>query len=573
MKGVSLVRKRISDFLNSHRLKKRLVTFMIILIFIPVFTLNIIFSFLYSEFYNKKITEGYEFFQRESHSNLNYKLNLYQAMVDRTAYNHNIASTLLSVSPNDMLSAYHASKLIDAEVENITLGNSMEEVYQFLVFPLNPNIRVMGKYMSNYEHISNESWILKTTNKTKHIFIEKKLNNTLLSIAQVMYNAKEGIGEIEPLAIVKAEIKLDSILKNSINDKKSDFGIEILSGGQVCYTYKPFMTSLKKQNQYYFIEKNLIGEELKIRYIFDKSYQTRVMTFIILSFSLIGLLLLLVLTLAIVRFSDAINLRIEEIFNKIKKLEKGDFQLGQTLDGDDEFADIDRGISKMADKLKKSINERYIMETERKKAELLALQMQINPHFMFNTLETINSFAKQARCSEISAISRMMAEILRYNISNNDEGHVRLKQEIEHITSYLGIQKIRYGNRFDIIYDIPKELEDSKILKFILQPIVENTIKYAIQAGNDNYLIAITAEAADGILTITIQDDGVGMSAERLEMVRKNLNSQNILTTKSIGLKNVHSRIQIAYGTQYGVSIDSKEKVGTRVQIQFPLEY
>lgn len=563
------MRKFIKEFLDNCRLKKRLVIFMVALIFVPIFVLNILFSLMYVRFYNNKIMEGYDFIQRESYANLNYKLNLYQAMIDRTAYNRNISGALEAVQDGSMLSAYNASVVIDAEIENITLGNSMEEVYQFLIYPLNPNMRVMGRYMSSFDHIAEEEWVQDASNKAKYIFFENKMGNNLLSIAQVLYYTDEISGETEPLALVKMEIKLDSILKNSISDTERNFGMEILQDGQICYTYKPITAA---GENLYMTEKTLMGEGLQIRYIFDKTPQIRAAAMMILGFLFLGAVLLSVLTGLIFHFSNGINARMKEIFRKLKKLEVGDFALGPALNGKDEFAQIDRGLESMAAKLQKSINEQYIMETERKKAELLALQMQINPHFMFNTLETINSIAKQEHCPDISFISQKMGEILRYNISSSGE-YVRLRQEIEHIGSYLSIQKIRYGNRFDVFYDIPPELENCMVLKFILQPVVENTIKYAVQKGAGNYMIAITAEADGEMVTISVQDDGAGMTEARLREVQENLENGSFSQDTSIGLKNVHSRIRIAYGPEYGVSVFSREHVGTRVLIRFPLKY
>ncbi|HIU48862.1 MAG TPA: sensor histidine kinase [Candidatus Avimonoglobus intestinipullorum] len=563
------MRKFIKEFLDNCRLKKRLVIFMVALIFVPIFVLNILFSLMYVRFYNNKIMEGYDFIQRESYANLNYKLNLYQAMIDRTAYNRNISGALEAVQDGSMLSAYNASVVIDAEIENITLGNSMEEVYQFLIYPLNPNMRVMGRYMSSFDHIAEEEWVQDASNKAKYIFFENKMGNNLLSIAQVLYYTDEISGETEPLALVKMEIKLDSILKNSISDTERNFGMEILQDGQICYTYKPITAA---GENLYMTEKTLMGEGLQIRYIFDKTPQIRAAAMMILGFLFLGAVLLSVLTGLIFHFSNGINARMKEIFRKLKKLEVGDFALGPALNGKDEFAQIDRGLESMAAKLQKSINEQYIMETERKKAELLALQMQINPHFMFNTLETINSIAKQEHCPDISFISQKMGEILRYNISSSGE-YVRLRQEIEHIGSYLSIQKIRYGDRFDVFYDIPPELENCMVLKFILQPVVENTIKYAVQKGAGNYMIAITAEADGEMVTISVQDDGAGMTEARLREVQENLENGSFSQDTSIGLKNVHSRIRIAYGPEYGVSVFSREHVGTRVLIRFPLKY
>ena len=243
-----------------------------------------------------------------------------------------------------------------------------------------------------------------------------------------------------------------------------------------------------------------------------------------------------------------------------------------TLKGNDEFADIDRKICKMSKEIERAINEKYIIETEHKSAELRALQMQINPHFMFNTLETINSLAKQAGCEEIGFVSRKMGEVLRYNIDCVNE-YVGIGDEFEHIKSYLDIQRIRYSNKFEVFYDISEEAVGCRVPKFILQPIVENSIKHAIQEGEDTYFISVVAEVHEGILTITVSDDGKGITEERLEMIRQNLSQKQSDGKSSIGLKNVHLRLKIKYGDEFGVSIVSKKNVGTSVVLKLPAEY
>ena len=560
-----------NKFVTHHKIKKQLIIFMVSIIFIPVFVFNILFVYLYVGFYNEKINDGYKSFQKESYTNLDYKLKLYQSMLERTVYNKSVIQAITRIEMDRLMSAYEESVIVDSEVENITFGNAMEEVYNFSIFPYDRDIKVIGKYLSSINNVINEPWVSEMGTKSKYIFIESKGRNNLLSIAQVMYYTDEVTNQTSPIAVAKIEIDLDRMLKNTVNKQNDNIGVEILRDGEICYEYGS-LHSYSKEKPLLFIDNNLISEQLQIRYIFDKSSQKRMFMLITGGFFTFAIVLLLILSWFIIRFSDCIDKRVVAIFNKILKIENGDFDVDATLEGNDEFAEIDGKIQVMAKKLEKTINENYIIEAERKRAENLALQMQINPHFMFNTLEMINSMAKQADCAEIGLISQKMGEILRYNINSNNE-YVTLRQEIKQIESYLYIQKIRYSDKFDVFYDVPERLMNCKVLKFILQPIVENTIKYAIQPNEGNYFISITAEETDGILTISVQDDGTGISEERLDEVKRNIADKTFGSGSSIGLKNVHSRIRIIYGDEYGLSISSIENVGTNVKLRFPTEF
>lgn len=561
---------KFSGFMNQLKFKNRLILFMGLIVVIPILIFNLIFCYSYLNFYNSMIEESYDFICRDSYTNLNYKLDLYTAIVDKTAFNKNIIRALNDMDAQDMMANYHSSQIIDGEIENIIFGNSMEEVYQFCVYPLDRNITGMGKYLSSFNNISHEKWTQEVQQKSRAVFFEEKMYNKILSMAQVIYFIDELTNETTPIALVKLEIKMDSVLRNAISDTQRGMEIEILQNGQQTYVYKP-IAETDAIKEVLAKEKILLGEKLQICYRFNRRAETQTRRSIFVTFVLLAVLSMVLLSGVIIKFSNNTNQRVEKIFQKIKNIQNGDFEVPASLEGDDEFADIDKRLEKMAAELKQIINERYIMENERKKAQLLALQMQINPHFMYNTLETINSIAKQVGSHDISVISQKMGEILRYNINHNDREFVYLEQEINNIKCYLSIQEIRFGDRLTVFYDIPPELNRYVVLKFTLQPVVENAIKYAVQNAKESSMIAITAEVKANDLIICVQDDGNGIAQEKLLRIQDSLRAEQYIENEKIGLKNVHSRIQMTFGEQYGIEIFSKEDKGTSVHIKFPL--
>ena len=399
---------------------------MISIIFVPVFLFNTLFASLYVRFYNSKIDDGYRSFQTESYSNLNYKLELYQAILDRTVYNSSIAEAIVSINPGRMISAYEASVIIDSEIENITFGSAMEEVHNFSIFPCDTNVKAIGKYMSSMRNVEHEQWVTEMGGRSKYIFIENRFGRNILSLVQTIYHAEVKTNQIVPVAIAKLEINLDSIMSNSIKETDSSIGIEIIKDGTLCYEYGN-VSSPKHEKRLLYIENSLLDEHFRIRYIFDRTDCT----------------------------------------------------------------------------------------------------------------------------SE----------------------YVGIQEEIEHIKSYLDIQKIRYSNKFEVFYDISEKAARCRVLKFILQPIVENVIKHAVQEGEGRYFISVVADVEDGVLSINISDDGNGISEERLERIRRNLSGKVADGEKSIGLRNVHMRLRITYGDDYGITVTSKEFVGTSVVLKFPVEY
>ena len=231
------------------------------------------------------------------------------------------------------------------------------------------------------------------------------------------------------------------------------------------------------------------------------------------------------------------------------------------------------------DAVVKSLNE-YIRKDYQNKlatmdAQMRALEAQIDAHFLFNTLETINSIAEIEEVEPIQTISMALANMFRYSIKTQSE-LVPLRDEINHIKNYISIQNIRYDNRFTVDIQIPEETLNERVLKLILQPVIENSINHGFKRCQIRGKILIEAYTDDLNLYIRISDDGVGMNETQLEKLKNLLNSKPAVEElgkrvyESIGIKNINSRIQLYYGTMYGLDVDSVENEGTTALITVP---
>lgn len=231
------------------------------------------------------------------------------------------------------------------------------------------------------------------------------------------------------------------------------------------------------------------------------------------------------------------------------------------------------------DAVVKSLNE-YIRKDYQNKlatmdAQMRALEAQIDAHFLFNTLETINSIAEIEEVEPIQTISMALANMFRYSIKTQSE-LVPLRDEINHIRNYISIQNIRYDNRFTVDIQIPEETLNERVLKLILQPVIENSINHGFKRCQIRGKILIEAYTDESNLYIRISDDGVGMNETQLENLKNLLNSRPAVEElgkrvyESIGIKNINSRIQLYYGTMYGLDIDSVENEGTTALITVP---
>lgn len=279
-----------------------------------------------------------------------------------------------------------------------------------------------------------------------------------------------------------------------------------------------------------------------------------------------------VLTISIT-FSIGISKQFALLICKMERVERGDMNIIEPIRNSDEISIVYRHFYKMADRLKALIQKNYVQELEKREAELNALQYQINPHFLYNTLETINAIAQVYGCGEIRTISQKLGDMFRYNMKKNGEGYTALTHEIDHIKNYIYLQQIQYDKPFEVFYDIDPPVMNCKILRFILQPIVENTIIHGFKARGGSGCLEIIGKTEKDHLILLIQDDGVGMNEEKVNHLNEYIRAgdQPIGYHKSIGLRNVNLRIKLAFGDQYGMQVDSCPGRGTVVQLLLPI--
>ncbi|WP_313132322.1 sensor histidine kinase [Anaerocolumna sp.] len=206
--------------------------------------------------------------------------------------------------------------------------------------------------------------------------------------------------------------------------------------------------------------------------------------------------------------------------------------------------------------------------------ELLALQSQINPHFLFNTLETINwGIVKHLGITNhVSEMLGNLSDVLKYSLSNPNE-KVAIKEEIAYARSYLAIQLKRYQEQFEVIWDIDEGLENYYIIKLVIQPLVENSIYHGIKEREGKSKLKITLHSKGTHLCLQVIDTGKGMSKDRLKEINQNLNTdQNDTPGLHIGIKNVYKRLKLVYENQCSLTIKSKEEWGTIVTIILPCD-
>ncbi len=267
------------------------------------------------------------------------------------------------------------------------------------------------------------------------------------------------------------------------------------------------------------------------------------------------------------------------IYTPIKKLHdvtttitRTDLEALMTSDNVDEITELGMSFNIMIGKIKELLDSKIKEQENLKKAELRALQAQINPHFLYNTLDTIIWMAESKKTDQVVKIVSALSNFFRISLSKGMDW-ITIGEEVERIRSYLTIQKMRYQDILDFKIEINEDVTENTILKLILQPLVENALYHGIKNKRQGGIITIRArrQGMDEIL-LEVEDNGIGFTPEKLAQLRAELadDSGDIKLESGFGIGNVNKRIRLYYGKPYGLSIESEYTTGTRVTLVIP---
>ncbi|MGI5896265.1 MAG: sensor histidine kinase [Oscillospiraceae bacterium] len=300
-------------------------------------------------------------------------------------------------------------------------------------------------------------------------------------------------------------------------------------------------------------------------YDFEKDFFTLTQVFFVIT------LVILILTLTVSVFlAKSISDPISKLTVSVQKVQNGDFNIHNDYSSKDEVGLLSDSFNAMIDNTNELIQTIYQKELLKQQAELKYLQFQINPHFLYNTLETINWISRIRGVPEAGEIAKALGDLMREGLRDDD--FVTIEREIKNVQNYLLIQKYRYGDKIDVTINIEPSITQVKTPKFILQPIIENAISHGVDPKIEGGKISIFGGCDGRDILITIEDDGVGIPPDKLRnLLNENLrkNQENSRHTH-IGLLNVHKRLQLSFGPQYGLVIHSEVGVGTVVTIRLP---
>ena len=287
----------------------------------------------------------------------------------------------------------------------------------------------------------------------------------------------------------------------------------------------------------------------------------------------ITMILSLVLLYFLLAYSQKLSSRvvdpIDQICERLEAIGKGSLLVCEPIQADvEEVQILSDGIENMVGRLKRQIEKNTEQEKQRRKTELALLQAQISPHFLYNTLDTIIWLIESGEIDSAVTIVCSLSNFFRFSLSRG-QNIITLAEEEQHIRSYLEIQQMRYRDLMEYEIHIAEELKGYLLPKLTLQPLVENALYHGIKAKRRKGLILVKGRQEGDRIILEVTDDGNGMTEERLQAVRASLSAEK---GEGFGLRTVHERIQILFGSEYGLQVESAPDKGTRIIVTIPTQ-
>jgi len=483
---------------------------------------------------------------------------------------------------------------MESEIQSITIMNEAGEYYQY-----DRN----GKTL-NYEELIQQKWFLDQQQNLDTLFLtplhdcsyyDKDKDQIIVTFGRKVYGSNGRYAgliliDLPPASILKLS---DAFLlernqyniKINITDAKGGLIYDSdLSSGRVNYSEineEELLMYQKDPSNYLVIEDTTEQLGMKINTVIPRSKMLLRVSFIQRVTLFLVIILIVVIISVSILFSKRMLRLIKKLQSSMECLEGGNYQLIMDSAGNDEIGSLVKSYNHMVGKMEKLIEEVYQAGVRQKNAQYLALCTQINPHFLFNTLESIRIKAILNGDDTVADMVKLLAKMFR-TVLDSDKKNYKVRDELENIRSYIQLQNIRFDHVITLKESIDPQIYHAKFMAILFQPVVENCFKYGSKESGIPIEIWITGQLTEEKkMVFTIQDDGKGMSPERLEAVRQGLYvAQDVEIQKEkgveesdshrIGLRNIAERLRLRYGSDGELRIVSSDEQGTIVEIRVP---
>lgn len=455
----------------------------------------------------------------------------------------------------------------------------------------------------NLYNVKNEPWFAETMDlkgmplimephRNKYIDAGSPNNKSVISISRSIINLQTG--QPAGLIVFDQEVSHFSNIVSTIEWENNQHFMVVGNSGAVIYSdaalspaYYDKLIERSHANISGSFKLGIESREWLVNFSGSEKYQWKVISAIPLSelkeknlfLRNINLVLLTVLILFAfvlsLYFSHVVTSPLKKLLFSLRKLSKGDLSTRVAVRGEDELSQIGVAFNAMVQNIENLIQQNYQIGLLKKQAELDALQSQINPHFLFNTLTSILSVIDKRDFAKSATMIKSLSAMFRYSLSKG-KYIVSFSEELEHVKKYIYIQECRFADRYQVSYDIDDDVLSYGIVRLSLQPLIENAFIHGLDPKEGKGTLRITAKSSKDMFFIYIVDNGAGIEDDKLQRINQSLEWNGDFSTnpysEHMGIFNVNARIKLTYGTQYGLKLYMNNRSETVVKITLPAE-
>lgn len=587
--------KKISAKFNNLSLRSKLIWSYFVIAFAPF----LIFSILSTMMYYKQVENNISEHTNQMLGQVKTAIEVYIKSLEKLS-NY----VIKEIQNNSSLKqGYILDSIRTEESRNISdmlynIANSHPEVAGILIATNQDKYISTGMTRISRDSFTQEDWYQKAINAPKETHIISNVagrnivTNQSYSVDDVFSISKAIVNPDtqEILGVILMDIRHDIISSSieSITIGQKGFVFVMDDYNHIVYTpvnkityrvdpkwlltdkKKPITTQIRNEKYQIRSEKseytnwNIVGV-FSLDEIMGKAY-----SIIYILFGFLCLILICVIVISM-KISQSITKPVVKLKEAMKEAESGDFTVRFQVNQEDEISELGRNFNFMLQRIEELVQLVYMEQKNKRTAELKALQEQIKPHFLYNTLDTINWMAREYEADDIVRLVEALTNMFRIGLSQGKD-YICVSEEIKYVSNYLYIQKIRYRSKLNYRVIDEDDIQDYIIPKFVLQPLVENAIYHGIKAkrGEGNLIIEVR-EIEETRMELSVSDDGVGMDENKVKELNILLNKQARLNKKqSFGLYYVEERLRLRYGTDFKVTVTSKRGEGTKISIVIP---
>lgn len=571
-----------------------IIVFVVVIIFISIIAFSRIIDSTTQNYTSQIITQV--------NSNIEYYIDEMEQIADIANYDYDIQKRL----KNDLITESEAF-LSNAYISNFLddMAAMREDIEAILIFGDDESVIVnqsAGELNKNY-NFKRQAWYKKAIQaRGTSVTIKPHKQSYISDSSNLVFSLSRSINNYdsnEQIGIILIDLNLEALSSICSSVQLGENGYIMIIDNESNVIYHPDYSYMYRSWDEMYIKEIFKSDDLLIQYalegesgsfrktidgenklviynkmpstgwtilgVMPQSYMVRQQEQISLFIGLVGLLCILAAILISFFLSTHIFRPINKLRKKMRLAEQGDLSVSVNTAKYNEIGALNDSFNSMIGRINDLMTQVVDEEREKRKAELKALQAQINPHFLYNTLDSIIWMAESNR-KEVVVMADALAKLFRLSLSKGRQ-FITIREEIEHVRNYLIIQSMRYKDKFKYVIDVDDELLDLQSLKLILQPLVENAIYHGIKNKRYQGNILIKGRLCLGNVLLQVMDDGIGMNRKELDDILTSATGKGI---GGVGVRNVNERIKLYYGREYGLEFISEKDIGTVVDIWFP---